>query len=74
MRYKIYLLGLLKQIKKRMVYNADLLDKTDLHDRTDQPDKAAEHKGSGWEQSCIREGNNSDGVKSIQTYAKYQKS
>ena len=43
---KIYLLGLLKQIKKRMVYNADLLDKTDLHDRTDQPGKAEEHKGT----------------------------
>ena len=36
---KIYLLGLLKRIKKRMVYNTDLLDKTDLHDRTDQQAK-----------------------------------
>lgn len=50
---KIFLLGLLKRIKKcvtficsQVVYNTDLLDKTDLHDKTVWPGKAKEHKGT----------------------------
>lgn len=50
---KIFLIGLLKRIKKcvtficsQVLYNTDLLDNTDLHDRSHWPGKAKSTRGN----------------------------